>query len=59
MSHHRQTACRELLSKIKHDLRKTRARTVEALYQALSQALTTMTADNATGFFEHVGVCIH
>jgi transposase len=29
-------------SKVKHYLRKTRARTVDALYQALSQALTTL-----------------
>jgi transposase len=46
-------------SKIKHSLRKTRARTVDVLYQATSQALTTRTQENATGFFEHVGVCIH
>lgn len=46
-------------SKVKYYLRKTRARTVDALYQALSQALTTITPENATAFFEHVGVCIH
>jgi transposase len=46
-------------SKIKHFLRKARARTVDELYQAISQALTTITSKNATGFFEHVGVCIH
>jgi len=38
-------------SKIKHSLRKARARTVDALYQAISQALDTITSDNAIGFF--------
>ena len=46
-------------SKVKHYLRKARARTVEALYQALSQALDTITSDNAFGFFKHVGIRIH
>jgi transposase len=46
-------------SKIKHYLRKARARTVDELYQAISQALTMITSENAAGFFEHVGVCIH
>lgn len=45
-------------SKVKHGLRKARARTVETLYQALSQALETITADNAAAFFKHVGLCI-
>lgn len=46
-------------SNIKHYLRKARARTVDELYQAISQALTMITSENAAGFFEHVGVCIH
>jgi transposase len=45
-------------SKVKHYLRQARARTVDALYQAISQALDTITADNATGFFKHAGVSI-
>jgi transposase len=46
-------------SKIKHSLRKARARTVDALYQAISQALDTITSDNAIGFFKHAGISIH
>jgi transposase len=46
-------------SKIKQVLRQARARTVAALYQALSQTRTTITPDNATAFFKHVGICIH
>jgi transposase len=45
-------------SKVKHYLRQARARTVDALYQAISQALDTITADNAVGFFKHAGVSI-
>lgn len=45
-------------SKVKHFLRKARARTVEALYQALAEALQTITSNNATAFFKHVGICI-
>ena len=45
-------------SKVKHYLRQARARTVDALYQAISQALDTITSDNAIGFFKHVGISI-
>lgn len=43
-------------SKVKHFLPKARARTVEALYQALAEALATITADHAAAFFKHVGI---
>lgn len=43
-------------SKVKHALRKTQARTREALYEALSQALDTLTPANAQGYFKHVGI---
>lgn len=43
-------------SKVKHFLRKARARTVETLYQALAEALATITADHAAAFFKHVGI---
>src|SRR5512138_825456 len=45
-------------SKVKHYLRRTQARTREALYEALSQALDTLTPANAQGYFKHVGICV-
>jgi transposase len=45
-------------SKVKQSLRKAQARTREALYEALSQALDTLTPANAQGYFKHVGICI-
>jgi transposase len=45
-------------SKVKHALRKAQARTPEALYDALSQALDTLTPANAQGYFKHVGICV-
>jgi transposase len=45
-------------SKVKHALRKAQARTREALYEALSQALDTLTPANAQGYFKHVGICV-
>ncbi len=45
-------------SKIKHHLRQARSRTVDAIYQAISQALDTITSDNAIGFFRHAGIGI-
>ncbi len=34
------------------------SRTVDAIYQAISQALDTITSDNAIGFFRHAGISI-
>jgi transposase len=45
-------------SKVKHCLRKAQARTREALYEALAQALDTLTPANAQGYFKHVGICV-
>ena len=47
-----------LVSNNVYYLRQARARNVDALYQAISQALDTITADNAVGFFKHAGVSI-
>ena len=40
-------------AKVKSDLRRVAARTVEALEQALGPALNSITAQDATGFFRH------
>lgn len=45
-------------SKVKQFLRKAQARTVEALYEAIAQALQTLSPTDAKGFFKHVGFCI-
>ncbi len=45
----------EAFSKIKGILRKTEARTREALVQALGPALSLVTEEDARGFFEHCG----
>jgi transposase len=45
-------------SKVKQFLRKAQARTVEALYEAIAQALQTLSPNDAKGFFKHVGFCI-
>lgn len=42
-------------SKFKQFLRSAKARTVEALEQAITEALKTITADNATAWFRHCG----
>jgi transposase len=42
-------------AKLKAELRRVAARTAEALQQALSPALDTITAQDATGFFRHAG----
>lgn len=42
-------------SKVKSDLRRVAARTVEALEQALGPALDRITAQDAAGFFRHCG----
>jgi transposase len=45
-------------SKVKHFLRKAQARTKEALYQAIAQALQTISPHDARAFFHHLGFCI-
>ena len=42
-------------SKFKQSLRSAKARTAEALDQAVTQALQTITADNARAWFRHCG----
>jgi transposase len=43
------------LSKIKHILRKIRARTKDALMEAMGRALGAVSAKDAGGFFAHCG----
>ena len=45
----------EALSKIKHLLRRFRARTKEALIETMGQALAAVSAQDVRGFFEHCG----
>ena len=45
----------EAFSKVKGLLRRTGARTREALIEAMGQALDAVTAEDARGFFEHRG----
>jgi transposase len=45
----------EALSKIKHILRKTGARTKEALIEAMGRALAAVSAQHVQGFFTHCG----
>ncbi len=45
----------EAFSKVKGLLRKAMARTLEALFEATSQALRAVSADDARGYFEHCG----
>ena len=42
-------------AKVKSDLRRVAARTVEALEQALGPALDSITAQDAAGYFRHCG----
>jgi transposase len=42
-------------AKVKSDLRRVAARTLEALQQALGPALNRITAQDAAGFFRHCG----
>jgi transposase len=42
-------------AKLKAELRRVAARTVEALHRALGPALDTITAQDASGFFRHAG----
>ena len=43
----------EAFSKVKALLRKAKARTLEALFEATAQALRAVSADDARGYFEH------
>ena len=45
----------EMWSKVKTALRAAAARTEEALYQAVAQALGTVTTEDAQGWFRHCG----
>ena len=45
----------EAFSKVKQLLRKAKARTLEALFEATAQALDTVSAADAHGYFEHCG----
>ena len=45
----------EAFSKEKGLLRKAKARTLEALFEATAQALGAVSADDARGYFEHCG----
>ena len=45
----------QAFSKVKGLLRKAKARTLEALFGATAQALETVSADDARGYFEHCG----
>jgi len=46
---------REAFSKIKGILRKAEARTREALVDAIGPAISSITEEDARGFFEHCG----
>lgn len=46
-------------SKFKQFLRTAKARTAEALDQAITDALKTITADNAQAWFRHCGYALH
>jgi transposase len=45
----------EAFSKVKGLLRKAKARTLQALFEATAQALDAVSADDALGYFEHCG----
>ena len=45
----------QMWSKVKNALRTAAARTDEALYEAVAQALSTVTANDAQGWFRHCG----
>lgn len=46
----------EASSKVKRSLREAKARTLGALFEATHRALSAVTAEDASGFFEH---CAH
>jgi transposase len=45
----------EAFSKVKELLRRAKARTLEALFEATAQALDAVSASDASGYFEHCG----
>ena len=45
----------EAFSKIKRSLRRAKARTLDALFEATHRALAAVTAEDAHGFFGHSG----
>ncbi len=45
----------EAFSKVKNLLRKAKARTLQVLFEATAQALETVSAGDARGYFEHCG----
>jgi hypothetical protein len=45
----------EAFSKVKELLRRAKARTLEALFEATAQALEAVSASDASGYFEHCG----
>ncbi len=45
----------EAFSKVKTLLRRARARTLQALFEATAEALRAVSADDARGYFEHCG----
>ncbi len=45
----------EAFSKVKNLIRKANARTLDALFEATSEALAEVSADDARGFFKHCG----
>jgi transposase len=45
----------EAFSKVKHLLRKAKARTIDALFEATAEALRAVSAGDALGYFEHCG----
>lgn len=45
----------EAFSKIKHSLRKAKARTLDALFEATHRALAAIGEEDARGFCEHCG----
>jgi transposase len=48
----------ECWSKVKAILRAKAARTLEALEQAITEALTAITSQDAHGWFDHAGYCV-
>ncbi len=45
--------------KVKQKLRSLQARTVDALQEAISEAIATITPDNASAWFVHCGYDLH
>jgi transposase len=48
----------EAFAKIKNLLRKTAARSKEALIEAIAAALSAITAEDIRGYFQHAGYCL-